>query len=90
MDSLKNLVGGGSSNKDTTQQPATTQKKESSGGIMDSLNTMAGGGKKSEQNEDALDKGTSFIVSCPLLPAGVHYVEVIFFGSVINISFSNI
>ncbi|KAK4205054.1 hypothetical protein QBC40DRAFT_271665 [Triangularia verruculosa] len=67
MDFL-NKVTGGSSNKDettantaTAQNPSTTNTADSSssssGGLMGKLNSMAGGGKESEKNEDALDKG---------------------------------
>jgi hypothetical protein len=48
MDYLKNLTG--------PEQKAPETKQESSGGIMDSVNTALGGGKKSEQKEDYLDK----------------------------------
>lgn len=34
-------------------------KKEESGGFMDTINSMAGGGKSSEKQEDTLDKGMS-------------------------------
>merc|ERR1739842_256659 len=33
------------------------ESNESGGGLMDKINTMAGGGKASEKDEDALDKG---------------------------------
>jgi len=48
MDYLKNLTG--------PEQKAPETKQESSGGVMDSVNTALGGGKKSEQKEDYLDK----------------------------------
>lgn len=41
-------------------KPVHTQNQGASsggGGFMGKLNTMAGGGKQSEKNEDALDKG---------------------------------
>lgn len=60
MDFVNKLTGG---NKTEGQQATThDQKQESSssgGGFMDKLNGMAGGGKESEKNEDALDKGKS-------------------------------
>ncbi|OTA76489.1 hypothetical protein M434DRAFT_402505 [Hypoxylon sp. CO27-5] len=37
------------------------QKQNSSGGIMDKLNSVTGGGKESEKNEDALDKGVDWV-----------------------------
>ncbi|KAI1822767.1 hypothetical protein F4861DRAFT_540696 [Xylaria intraflava] len=61
MDYVNKLVGEGS--KDEPKK----QEEKKSGGFMDKLNTMAGGGKESEKNEDALDKGL-------LLP--YHYVYV--------------
>jgi len=53
MDYVTNLTGGGNAEK----KPETTQAK--SGGFMDSINGALGGGKKSEQKEDVLDKGPS-------------------------------
>ena len=58
MDFVNKLTGGGDSkteNNTTTQQEGNSSS--SSGGIMGKLNSMAGGGKESEKNEDALDKG---------------------------------
>jgi len=52
MDYLKNLT--------SPEQKAPETKQESSGGIMDSVNTALGGGKKSEQKEDYLDKTVDF------------------------------
>lgn len=59
MDSLKNFIGGNKETHSTTEQTGTgaTASGSSSGGFMGKLNEMAGGGKKSEKNEDALDKG---------------------------------
>ncbi|KAF7536447.1 hypothetical protein G7054_g4582 [Neopestalotiopsis clavispora] len=62
MDFVNKLTGG----NETEGQQATThdQKQESSssgGGFMDKLNGMAGGGKESEKNEDALDKGVDWV-----------------------------
>ena len=37
------------------------EEKSSSGGFMDKLNSLAGGGQKSEQNEDKLDKGIDWV-----------------------------
>ncbi|KAK4221018.1 hypothetical protein QBC38DRAFT_550307 [Podospora fimiseda] len=59
MDLLNKVTG---NNKDTTQSTTTTSNTKtdtsSSGdGLMGKLNSMAGGGKESEKNEDALDKG---------------------------------
>ncbi|KAF8251385.1 hypothetical protein K440DRAFT_596005 [Wilcoxina mikolae CBS 423.85] len=56
MDYLKNLSG--SSTKPTAEQEP--QQQSSGGGIMDTVNTALGGGKKSEQKEDYLDKSIDF------------------------------
>ena len=60
MDFVKNAMGGGNSNNDNQNQ----QGQQSSGGgggllggMGDKINSMAGGGKESEKNEDYLDKG---------------------------------
>merc|ERR1712070_515719 len=53
MDFVKNAIGGGSSE----EQKKEGENNESGGGFMDKINTMAGGGKASEKDEDALDKG---------------------------------
>ncbi|KAH8923650.1 hypothetical protein BT69DRAFT_1281268 [Atractiella rhizophila] len=37
------------------------KKKAQKAGLFDKLNTMAGGGAKSEANEDALDKAIDFV-----------------------------
>ncbi|KAL8836734.1 MAG: hypothetical protein Q9170_002798 [Blastenia crenularia] len=55
MDSLKNAMGmGEGGNK---QEGQTGEQASSGGGLMDKFNSMAGGGKESEKNEDYLDKG---------------------------------
>ena len=51
MDFVNKLTGSGE--KDNEQQA-----QSSGGGFMDKLNAKAGGGRESEKNEDALDKGT--------------------------------
>lgn len=56
MDFVNKLTGGSKDGESKTQQEQE-QKKEGSGGFMDKVNSMAGGGKESEKNEDALDKG---------------------------------
>ncbi|KAI5843556.1 hypothetical protein DFP73DRAFT_552529 [Morchella snyderi] len=58
MDAIKNMVGG--EKKPATQQQQTTDSS-SGGGWSDKLNSMAGGGKASEKNEDALDKGVDYV-----------------------------
>lgn len=72
MDFIKNTVGGGEGQgeNNTNQQGQSgdqQQQQQSSGGsggggflggMGDKLNSMAGGGKESEKNEDYLDKGT--------------------------------
>lgn len=55
MDFVKKVVGGDSQVDKTSDAPK--QQEESSGGFLNKLNSMAGGGKESEKNEDALDKG---------------------------------
>ncbi|KAI1312926.1 hypothetical protein F5Y03DRAFT_204480 [Xylaria venustula] len=60
MDFVNKLVGGESKNEDKTTE-TTQQQEEKSGGIMDKLNSVAGGGKASEKNEDALDKGVDWV-----------------------------
>lgn len=55
MDTIKNMVGGGGNSQQNPQQQNTDTS--SGGGWSDKLNSMAGGGKASEKNEDGLDKG---------------------------------
>ncbi|KAK3985886.1 hypothetical protein QBC44DRAFT_311892 [Cladorrhinum sp. PSN332] len=59
MDFLSKVTGGNKDANDANTNPPTTDSKSttSGGGIMDKLNSMAGGGKQSEKNEDAVDKG---------------------------------
>ena len=72
MDFIKNAVGGGDGQgEDNTNQQGQIGDKQQQqqslggnseggflGGMGDKLNSMAGGGKESEKNEDYLDKGT--------------------------------
>ncbi|KAL9582588.1 MAG: hypothetical protein Q9212_003208 [Teloschistes hypoglaucus] len=59
MDSLKNAMGmGGGEKKPEGQAP---EQGSSGGGFMDKVNSMAGGGKESEKNEDYLDKGIDMV-----------------------------
>ncbi|KAF4975570.1 hypothetical protein FZEAL_7659 [Fusarium zealandicum] len=60
MDFVNKLTGGGN-NADQTQNQQTQQSSSSGGGLMDSVNSMAGGGAKGEQNEDGLDKAVDFV-----------------------------
>lgn len=53
MDFVKNLTGGSSEEK----KKETSEQSSSGGGFMDKMNSMAGGGRESEKNEDLLDKG---------------------------------
>ncbi|KAK4160723.1 hypothetical protein QBC43DRAFT_270142 [Cladorrhinum sp. PSN259] len=63
MDFLNKVTGG--SQKQSTQDQTNPTKTTTSnnaptgggGGLMDKFNSMAGGGKQSEKNEDAVDKG---------------------------------
>ncbi|KAK5632786.1 hypothetical protein RRF57_008500 [Xylaria bambusicola] len=58
MDFINKLTGGGSKNRDTNTQQ---QEQSSSSGIIGKLNSVAGGGKDSEKNEDALDKVVDWV-----------------------------
>ncbi|KAL1644158.1 hypothetical protein SLS58_004438 [Diplodia intermedia] len=58
MDFVKNLTGGGSEEKKKTTEQSSSS---GGGGFMDKMNSMAGGGKESEKNEDMLDKGVDFV-----------------------------
>ncbi|TGJ87610.1 hypothetical protein E0Z10_g1089 [Xylaria hypoxylon] len=60
MDFVKKIVGGESKDEGKTTE-SNTQQEESSGGFMGKLNSMAGGGKESEKNEDTLDKGVDWV-----------------------------
>lgn len=51
MDILKNALG--------QQEVKKEEPKEE--GFMDKLNSMAGGGRKAEEQEDTLDKGVNCI-----------------------------
>ena len=55
MDFVNKLTG--ASKEEQEKKPQDGEQKESGGGFMGKLNSMAGGGKESEKNEDALDKG---------------------------------
>ena len=57
MDFISKATGGGDSNEDKDKKEQSNESSESGGGIMGKLNSMAGGGKESEKNEDTLDKG---------------------------------
>lgn len=60
MDMLKNALGSGSNaNKDeTVAQASQTENKQS---LTDRMNSMLGGGKASEANEDAVDKTVDWV-----------------------------
>ncbi|KAI0449745.1 hypothetical protein F5B21DRAFT_508892 [Xylaria acuta] len=60
MDFINKVAGGDSNAEDKTSNPQK-QQEESSGGFMNKLNSMAGGGKESEKDEDALDKGVDWV-----------------------------
>ncbi|KAK6951537.1 hypothetical protein Daesc_006058 [Daldinia eschscholtzii] len=58
MDFINKITG----NKDNEEKKSPEDKQqESSGGFMDKINSMAGGGKESEKNEDVLDKGVDWV-----------------------------
>ncbi|KAI1463444.1 uncharacterized protein F4812DRAFT_446963 [Daldinia caldariorum] len=59
MDFINKITG---SKDNEEKKPSENQQQESSsGGIMDKINSMAGGGKESEKNEDVLDKGVDWV-----------------------------
>ncbi|KAI1076698.1 hypothetical protein F5B20DRAFT_317442 [Whalleya microplaca] len=58
MDFINKVTGG---SKDNQEKKPESEQKQSSGGFMDKLNGAAGGGKESEKNEDALDKGVDWV-----------------------------
>ncbi|KAH9884258.1 hypothetical protein F4778DRAFT_763573 [Xylariomycetidae sp. FL2044] len=61
MDFVNKLTGGSGDKKPEDQQNQQNQESSSGGGFMDKVNSMAGGGKESEKNEDALDKGVDWV-----------------------------
>ncbi|GAP92981.1 hypothetical protein SAMD00023353_9900250 [Rosellinia necatrix] len=61
MDFVNKIVRGDSKNEDRTSENERQQGENSGGGFMDKLNSLAGGGKASEKNEDALDKGVDWV-----------------------------
>ncbi|KAI5865242.1 hypothetical protein GGS23DRAFT_594785 [Durotheca rogersii] len=58
MDFVNKLTGGSQGGQEKKQEDP---EQKSSGGIVDKLHAMAGGGKESEKNEDALDKGVDWV-----------------------------
>ncbi|KAJ8121393.1 hypothetical protein O1611_g10115 [Lasiodiplodia mahajangana] len=61
MDFVNKIVGDNKSkDEDKTSQDQGRQEGKL-GGFMDKLNSVAGGGKESEKNEDALDKGVDWV-----------------------------
>jgi len=63
MDALKDQIMGGGSSEQKTGEQKPQEKKDQ--GFMDQMynkvNTAAGGGKKSEKDEDMLDKGIDYV-----------------------------
>lgn len=57
MDFVNKFTGGG--NKVEGQNTQGQGSNSSGGGFMDKINSVAGGGRESEKNEDMLDKGLS-------------------------------
>lgn len=95
MDYINKLAGGSSSSGSTQENVqgqqtnhATSQSNENSGGFMggigDKLNSVAGGGKESEKNEDYLDKGEKcyklYLWNKKLTSPGVDFVQEKFLG----------
>ncbi|KAI3329943.1 hypothetical protein F4824DRAFT_371962 [Ustulina deusta] len=60
MDFVNKIVGGGSKDEDNITG-TKEQQEEKPAGFMDKLNSVAGGGKEGEKNEDALDKGVDWV-----------------------------
>lgn len=58
MDFVNKLTGDNKGGGKGTQ--CQESKSSGGGGFMGKLNTMAGGGRESEKNEDALDKGVDW------------------------------
>ncbi|OTA52479.1 hypothetical protein K449DRAFT_360229 [Hypoxylon sp. EC38] len=56
-----NKITGNTKDEQEKKPHEDEQKQNSSGGIMDKLNAVTGGGKESEKNEDALDKGVDWV-----------------------------
>ncbi|KAJ1328852.1 hypothetical protein MN608_05581 [Microdochium nivale] len=61
MDFVNSLAGNGNNSNSNTSQQQSEGSNNSGGGIMDKLHGMAGGGRESEKNEDALDKTVDFV-----------------------------
>ncbi|KAI1475340.1 hypothetical protein K445DRAFT_314469 [Daldinia sp. EC12] len=59
MDFINKITG--SKDNEEKKSSEDKQQQESSGGFMDKINSMAGGGKESEKNEDVLDKGVDWV-----------------------------
>ncbi|RWA14083.1 hypothetical protein EKO27_g1042 [Xylaria grammica] len=59
MDFVNKFTGGES--KDDDKATGTKNQEEQSGGFLGKMNSMAGGGKDSEKNEDVLDKGVDWV-----------------------------
>lgn len=57
MDTIKNMMGSSKSEQPAAGQ-TNTESSSGGGGWANKFNSMAGGGRESEKNEDALDKGT--------------------------------
>ncbi|KAF2973242.1 hypothetical protein GQX73_g246 [Xylaria multiplex] len=60
MDFVNKIVGGESKDEDKASG-AKNQQEGQSGGFLGKLNSLAGGGKESEKDEDALDKGVDWV-----------------------------
>ncbi|KAK1771455.1 hypothetical protein QBC33DRAFT_523778 [Phialemonium atrogriseum] len=58
MDFVNKFTGGG--NKAEGQNTQGQGSNSSGGGFMDKINSVAGGGRESEKNEDMLDKGVDW------------------------------
>ncbi|KAI1102531.1 hypothetical protein F4804DRAFT_263066 [Jackrogersella minutella] len=59
MDFVNKLTNGSKSEQGS--KPQGNEQQKSNEGIAGKLNAMAGGGKESEKNEDALDKGVDWV-----------------------------
>lgn len=85
----KSFSGGDSAQTQQSQsgQSLNSEQQQGSGGFLggigDKLNSAAGGGRKSEKNEDMLDKGSSFHLRLGtglILEAGIDFVQERFMG----------
>ncbi|KAH8900735.1 hypothetical protein GQ53DRAFT_740663 [Thozetella sp. PMI_491] len=61
MDFVNKLTGTSNEGERRQEQPHEQPQQSGGGGFMDKVSSMAGGGRKGEENEDALDKGVDWV-----------------------------